>query len=318
MTRFPESKHGKRNNLIFYLSLGIVILFLALATLIIFICVFSVDTKTDLSVSEIESSHSEISSDDVGSSNGNSTVSASSDNQSNLISEPETDSSTEAPVSSKEITSQQNEPVSETVYLDPEFSNILLVNSKNPLPEDYDYESHLGKVDTKYIKGSFRQLDAQVIPYITAMIDAAWKDGVQLYIASPYRSYERQTMLFKNKIDRVMKSDGLDYEAAKIKAATVVAPPGTSEHHTGLAVDFNSVDDSFESTPMFKWLKENAENYGFIMRYSDEKYAVTGIIHESWHWRFVGINTAKEINGLGMCLEEYLMYKGIQINPISE
>ena len=61
-----------------------------------------------------------------------------------------------------------------------------------------------------------------------------------------------------------------------------------------------------------EWLKENAENYGFIMRYEKEKMDITGgIIYEPWHWRFVGINIAKEMNDLGYCYEEYCQYKGI-------
>ena len=98
-------------------------------------------------------------------------------------------------------------------------------------------------------------------------------------------------------------------DQAENKAATIVARPGTSEHNTGLALDINCANDSFENTAAYKWLKENAENYGFIMRYSADKQDKTGVIHESWHWRFVGINVAKEMNRLQMCLEEYVEYK---------
>ena len=93
-----------------------------------------------------------------------------------------------------------------------------------------------------------------------------------------------------------------------MEAATIVARPGTSEHNTGLALDINCANDSFENTATFRWLNENAEKYGFIMRYSAEKQSITGVIHESWHWRFVGINVAKEINERQMCLEEYVEY----------
>lgn len=122
-----------------------------------------------------------------------------------------------------------------------------------------------------------------------------------------------QNTLFQNQVNRCKANDtSLTDEEAEAEAATVVARPGTSEHHTGLAADFNMASDSFETTPMYEWLQENAEDYGFIMRYSSEKQPVTGVIHESWHYRFVGINTAKEINRLGMCLEEYLDYIGEQ------
>lgn len=200
--------------------------------------------------------------------------------------------------------------------LDANYSNLLLVNDANPLPQDYNYGEGLVTVEDKYINGSLKQINGEIWPYMRAMIEAAWKDNVKLYIWSPYRSYDTQNMLFENKIKRVMDSEGLDRAAAEIKAATVVARPGTSEHHTGLAADFNMANSGFEATEMFKWMNENAEDYGFIMRYSEEKQPLTGVIHESWHWRFVGINTAKEINSLGMCLEEYLEYKGIEFNKI--
>ncbi|MEE1054018.1 MAG: M15 family metallopeptidase, partial [Acutalibacteraceae bacterium] len=99
-------------------------------------------------------------------------------------------------------------------------------------------------------------------------------------------------------------------------AATVVARPGTSEHNTGLCADFNMASDTFETTPMYEWMCENAENYGFILRYPKEKQDITGVIYESWHWRFVGINTAKEMNNLGLTLEEYIELKGI--DPASD
>ena len=93
---------------------------------------------------------------------------------------------------------------------------------------------------------------------------------------------------------------------AEAEAATVVARPGTSEHHTGLAADFNMADDKFETTEMYRWMQEHAADYGFIMRYSGEKQSVTGVIHESWHYRFVGREAATEIMKRGITLEEFL------------
>ena len=56
---------------------------------------------------------------------------------------------------------------------------------------------------------------------------------------------------------------------------------------------------------------ENAQDYGFILRYPKDKQHVTGVIYESWHWRFVGINYAKEIKELGVTLEEYVEMKNL-------
>ncbi len=192
--------------------------------------------------------------------------------------------------------------------LDPNFSNLLLVNGENPLPEDYDYEGNLVKLESKYICGSLNQVKASVYPYLTAMLEAAWKDGVNLKVLSPYRSYATQQRLFNNKVQRVIDG-GTPKERAEDVAATVVARPGTSEHHTGLAIDFNEVENSFQQTAAYRWLDKNAADYGFILRYTEEKQEITGVIHESWHWRFVGINEAKKTKASGLCLEEYLKNK---------
>lgn len=217
-------------------------------------------------------------------------------------------SGTESKSESLQSESKPSTVVRGKYTLDAEFSKLLVVNAQNPLPEDYDYEGNLATVEQKYINGSLRQIDKDILPYMLAMIEAAWSDGVKLYIWSPYRSYSTQNMLFENQVKRCMDK-GLDRASAEEEAATVVARPGTSEHHTGLACDFNMASDAFEETEMFRWMCENAEDYGFIMRYSKDKQDITGVIHESWHWRFVGINVAKEINQLDMCLEEYIEYK---------
>ena len=192
--------------------------------------------------------------------------------------------------------------------LDIEFKNLLLVNGWNPLPEDYDYEGNLTTIPQKYIKGSLTQIDKDIWPYLQAMLDDALAEGIDIGVWSPFRDYATQKMLFERKINRLIEA-GTPKENAETEAAKVVARQGTSEHHTGLALDINCANDSFENTKAYEWLKENAEDYGFVMRYSKEKQEKTGVIHESWHWRFVGIKVAREMNDLDMCLEEYVEYK---------
>lgn len=208
---------------------------------------------------------------------------------------------------SSEQSSTPSYPATGPNGLDANYTKLLLVNGENPLPEDYDYEGNLTTIPDKYINGSLKQIDKDVWPYMQAMIEAAWADGVKLYVWSPYRSYSTQNMLFKKQVDRQI-AKGVPADKAEDEAATVVARPGTSEHHTGLAADFNMADDKFETTEMYTWMQEHAADYGFIMRYSGEKQEITGVIHESWHYRFVGINAAKEMNRLNMCLEEYVEY----------
>lgn len=205
--------------------------------------------------------------------------------------------------SKKESSSSKKEVVVGGVTLDADFTQLLLVNGDNPLPSDYDanVRKDLVEIDPQYRNNNYvKEIHKDVYPYITAMVAAAQADGVDLRVWSPFRSYAIQNDLFQKQVNRV----GGDEE----KAATVVARPGTSEHNTGLCADFNMASDAFENTKMYKWMTEHAEDYGFVMRYRKDKQPITGVIHESWHWRFVGINAAKEMNDLDMCLEEYVEY----------
>ena len=222
--------------------------------------------------------------------------------------ESETNETSSKNTSSEHISSAPQMVEINGVTLDASYSNLLLVNGKNPLPEDYDYEGNLTTIPQKYIKGSLTQIDKNIWPYLQAMLDAARSENIDIGVWSPYRSYATQKMLFEKQVTK-QKNNGVPADQAEDQAATIVARPGTSEHNTGLALDINCANHSFEKTAAYKWLKENAENYGFIMRYSADKQDKTGVIHESWHWRFVGINVAKEMNRLQMCLEEYVEYK---------
>lgn len=191
--------------------------------------------------------------------------------------------------------------------LDASFSLLSVINADNPLPEDYDsrIREHLVEIDPQYRNNNYvTQIHEDVYPYITAMVANAQKEGVDLRVWSPFRSYAIQNDLFQKQVER----QGGNEE----KAASIVARPGTSEHNTGFCADFNTANDWFEDTEMFAWMQENAEDYGFILRYPKDKINETGVIYESWHWRFVGINTAKEINELGVTLEKYVELKNLE------
>ena len=151
--------------------------------------------------------------------------------------------------------------------------------------------------------------DARAVSNLNAMCAAAKADGINLLVISSFRTHSRQTSLYYNQVDKMRaRYPNLSDEEIKKKASTVSAFPGTSEHELGLAVDFNSVEESFEGTEHFRWLKAHAEEYGFVMRYAKEKESITGIIYEPWHYRYVGQKHAKKMNELGYCLEEYIDY----------
>ena len=103
-------------------------------------------------------------------------------------------------------------------------------------------------------------------------------------------------------------------EAEAISATeTLVAPAGYSEHQTGLAVDLgykgrSYLNGGFDQTAAYPWLMAHCADYGFILRYPKdaEQVKITGYDYEPWHYRYVGVESAKKIMSQGLCLEEYL------------
>lgn len=178
--------------------------------------------------------------------------------------------------------------------------NLTLVNSENKMPDRYEVE--LENID------QYRKFDSRAIEYLNSMINDMKASGaINIWPQSTYRSVETQTELYNNKV-QYFKSIGKSEQEAKALTEQVINKPGCSEHNLGLAVDFNYVKESFKDTKEYAWLKENAADYGFILRYPKEKENITKVSYEPWHWRFVGIEHAKKINELGMCLEEYIEY----------
>lgn len=177
---------------------------------------------------------------------------------------------------------------------------LILANYENILPEDFKVE--LAKIDDT------KQFDARAIEYLNKMMNDMRKSGISnVWVQSAYRSVERQKELYNNSVQKYLKQGKTQEEAEKL-TDEYIAKPGGSDHNLGLAVDFNNVDNNFEDLKAFKWLKENAENYGFVLRFPKDKEDITKIAYESWHWRFVGEEHAKKMNELNMCLEEYVEY----------
>lgn len=179
--------------------------------------------------------------------------------------------------------------------------NLILVNRDYILPDGYMPTLAPCITDDP----DSLKLDYRVAPYYNEMYQAALEDGIELTPVSGYRSVERQTNNFENKIQKYI-NEGYSKTEATQMAATIILPPGTSEHNAGLAMDICSLYESFENTDEFEWLMENGADYGFILRYPEDKQDITKIIYEPWHWRYVGVKAAKEMKASGQCLEEYL------------
>lgn len=178
---------------------------------------------------------------------------------------------------------------------------MLLVNRDYILPDDFEVELAPCITDDP----DSLKLDYRVAPHYNEMYLAALEDGIELVPVSGYRSVARQKRNFENKIDKYLNQGYGKIEATQM-AATIILPPGTSEHNAGLAMDICSLEQDFEETKEFRWLSENAADYGFILRYPEDKQDVTKIIYEPWHWRYVGVETAKAMKASGQCFEEYL------------
>ena len=152
---------------------------------------------------------------------------------------------------------------------EPKFvKGILLANKKYPLPTTY------APGEDKKARGAFERMAAE-----------AKLADFNLNAFSTYRSFEYQTTLY----DRYVARDG------KKAADTYSARPGYSEHQTGLAFDIGEVNfeqhfasSSFGETEAGKWVAANAHRFGFVMRYPEGKEQITGYMHESWHFRYVG------------------------------
>lgn len=184
---------------------------------------------------------------------------------------------------------------------------MTLVNPWNTLNKNYSIDVTL--MDSRYGDGKY--FDSRAVKYLNNMCKAASKDGANLYAISTYRTYDYQKMLYDNQVASVKAANpNMSDKEAKAEAATVVARPGTSEHNIGLAVDFNSVEESFKNTKEFRWLQKHCTEYGFIMRYAKSKQSYTGVIYEPWHYRFVGVENAKKIAASGLSMEEYIAQNG--------
>lgn len=175
----------------------------------------------------------------------------------------------------------------------------LLLNRKYKLPDGYVPPL------SQAVAGSGVYLHSKVAPHYQEMYNAAAKEGIYLTPVSGYRSYERQERNFDNQI-QTYRNQGMDKVTATQKAAEIRLLPGTSEHNAGLAMDICSLSTSFDQTKEFRWLQNHAHEYGFILRYPANKTNVTKITYEPWHYRYVGVDIARQLKSSGQVLEEYL------------
>ena len=160
----------------------------------------------------------------------------------------------------------------------------------------------LTDVDSRAFTVAYTDLDADrfTVRQFNQMNKAYYnKYGYKLNVCSAYRSYKSQKRLFDNSVAKSGEEETLKW----------FTRPGHSEHHTGFAIDYNTNsfgDSAFTGTGNQAWVKNNCDDYGFILRYTAEKKPITGVAAEAWHFRQVGIPHAIYIMQNNLCLEEYI------------
>lgn len=138
---------------------------------------------------------------------------------------------------------------------------------------------------------------------LSKMIEAAQDENKYIKVTSGFRSFETQDLILKRNL-----------KEKNTTISTSVAKPGYSEHQLGTTVDLTSraianasASSQFANTPEYMWLKKNAYQYGFVESYPKDKESTTGYIYEPWHYRYVGIDNAKNINESGKTVTEFFI-----------
>lgn len=211
---------------------------------------------------------------------------------------------------------------------------LVLANKQWALGADY-VPSNLTDIPTSLCGGKDIQLEGRALYALKMMMAEMREAGItDTWVTSAYRSYSYQEHLFNyymqlesskissdayaflggDYIERNYTSLGktkLSWEDAQRVVLSYSAYPGTSEHQSGLCVDFitssmGELNTSFETYPAFAWLSQNAYRFGFVLRYPKDKTGITGYSYEPWHYRFVGREAATDMYFGGLTLEEYL------------
>ena len=178
---------------------------------------------------------------------------------------------------------------------------IILTNRSALLSDDYVPEDLVRVTAKKARDAGDCQLRKECSAALNQMFSDAQEAGYTLYVKSAYRSYQTQRTMYNNRLERMGRDDGL------------VAYPGSSDHQTGLGVDIlnyawtlkDGMNKDFALTQEAQWMEAHCREYGFILRYMEDKEESTGIKFEPWHFRYVGLEAAAYIMDNHLSLEEF-------------
>lgn len=187
--------------------------------------------------------------------------------------------------------------------------NLILVNNDHPVPENYDEQVTMVPAENGLL------MDERIFENWDAWNTVAQEAGYGLVLVSAYRSVDLQQSLFDDSYQQNL-ARGYSEEEAREKTMEYLTIPGSSEHHTGLALDIVDTDwaaqtddplvPEYDQHPSQHFLVDTMTDYGFILRYPKGKEDITGIQYESWHFRYVGKENARFITEHDLTLEEYL------------
>ena len=185
--------------------------------------------------------------------------------------------------------------------------NLILLNPEpqNKIDED---------LSLSFVSFNGQKIDERIAEQYQKMTSDAEKDGIHLFLRSGYRPVSLQKTYYESNISNYMKQ-GMTREEAEAKTREYYTEPGHSEHHSGLALDIlteeyqrevYTLDERFAKTDGYAWLTEHCTEYGFVLRYPENKTGITQINYEPWHYRYVGTEHAAYMKSHGLCLEEYI------------
>ena len=185
---------------------------------------------------------------------------------------------------------------------------LILTNAEYPVPEDYE-------VELEAIPGTEQSVDKRIYEPLMTMIGDMKDQGLSPIVCSGYRTLDKQEKLFNRKVLSFVKAGHTKEESYNLARQTI-SIPGSGEHCLGLAVDFytrryHKLERAFEDTPESKWLVEHAQDYGFVMRYGENKTDITGIQYEPWHYRYVGVEAANYMKDNELSLEEFYIEQSL-------
>ena len=192
----------------------------------------------------------------------------------------------------------------------------LLVNKSLPLEDGYqtyDLVTMNSYCDSSVVKIKYKNTKAEreAVDALMVMLRAAVADGIgDWQISAAYRTVKYQQQLFDNQVKTYMDKNNLSRTKAISATRKTVADPGTSEHHLGTCFDITVPGKSFKGTKQHKWLEQHCWDYGFILRYTEDKQNITGFLAEAWHYRWVGVEHAQRMRSENLCLEEYIQRYG--------